>query len=282
MHNPYTSSGGVLIGKVKDFGSIASKYFKERGINMKVGQDITPFISLTCIPIYLDSVDNFNGEIVHVKGTAILFLSYRFCLIPNDLPRDVIMAALDISSLVPQVQRQLPLIVQQRELESRGEKSCIYVVGCGKSGMAAMAAIRQSIYSDKITILASDFSEERVKTCKEINYPDICERVDARDAKATLAFIHKYSPSHLGADLVINVTNVTSVEGASIIAAREHGTVILFSMATQFDRAALSTDALGKDVKVMIGVGIADNQDIVTLDLLRKDKKLEKYFSSRV
>ncbi|CAF2874045.1 unnamed protein product [Rotaria sp. Silwood2] len=275
MHNPYTSSGGVLIGTIKEIGSLIEK-------PLKIGVDITPLISLTCIPLQLESVDSFDGEIAKVHGTAVLFPSYRYCLIPSDIPRDIVMTALDISSIVPQVQREISCLVDQNKKSEKKELIHVYIVGCGKSGIAVMAAIRASIYSKQIKIITTDISQKRVEDCRNLGYADVCEKLDGQDVVATLTFIQEHTLSTSGVDLVVNTTNAILTETASIIAARDYGIVILFSMATQFDRAALATDAVGKDVQVKIGVGIADDQDTIILDLLRKDEKLRMYFASRI
>ena len=51
-------------------------------------------------------------------------------------------------------------------------------------------------------------------------------------------------------------------------------------MATAFDKAALGTDATGKDVTMIIGNGVAEGQAEKMFALLRVDAKLRKYFEN--
>ena len=80
-------------------------------------------------------------------------------------------------------------------------------------------------------------------------------------------------------DLVLNCVNVPDTEATSILCARRQGTVVFYSMATRFDRAALGTDATDNDVRLVIGNGIAENQAEMTLDLFRKYPELVDYFA---
>jgi hypothetical protein len=51
-------------------------------------------------------------------------------------------------------------------------------------------------------------------------------------------------------------------------------------MASRFDKVALATDAVGKDVTMIIGNGIADEQIKQTFELVRKYPKLRLYFEN--
>ncbi len=81
-------------------------------------------------------------------------------------------------------------------------------------------------------------------------------------------------------DLVINVVNISDTETSSVLCAKEHGTVFWFSMATRFDKAALAPDALGKDVKMIIGNGVANNQQNEIFHLVRKYSQLRHFFET--
>ena len=66
-----------------------------------------------------------------------------------------------------------------------------------------------------------------------------------------------------GADLVLACHNARGCEGAAVMAAAPGGTAVFFSMATSFAQANLATDAAGKDVNCLFGVGLAPEQDKV-------------------
>ena len=93
-----------------------------------------------------------------------------------------------------------------------------------------------------------------------------------------------------GASIVLNCVNVTGTEVPSIIATKERGTLVFFSMATSFARGVLGTDAigipylkmlisilslililetvLGKDLRVLMGAGVFSDQAPKTYQIL--------------
>lgn len=102
MNNPVTNSGGVLLGTVLAIG----RAHPQAGV-LRKGDRVVPLPSSTCIPLHLDSVLSFEGEVVSVSGTAVLFSSMTAALVPKDLPPAVALSALDVSSIVPQVEQAL-------------------------------------------------------------------------------------------------------------------------------------------------------------------------------
>ena len=99
MHNPVTQSGGVLLGTVEEVGA-------ESPLGLKKGDRIVPLASLTCIPLRLRGpVKAIQGECVVVDATAVLFASSPVARCPPDIDPAVCVLGLDISSLVPQVER---------------------------------------------------------------------------------------------------------------------------------------------------------------------------------
>ncbi len=272
MQNPRTGSGGVFVGKVREIGSERADF------PHRVGDEVISLVSLTAVPLHLESVGEIHGDQVAVRGTAVFFPCYHLAKVPDDFSASVALAALDISSLVPQVER----IMDFPDGSYCFQK--FFIIGCGKAGVTAAALLRDR-GGCPTTIAAVDFSENQLATMKELGYVgDVFNRnllgqLDATDAGKMLEFAHGVV-GEFGFDVVINCVNVPGTEAASVIAARPGGTVIFFSMATNFQRAVLSTDAIGKDVRLLMGAGIAKDQDRAMLDLLRKDKKLRSYFEA--
>ena len=83
-------------------------------------------------------------------------------------------------------------------------------------------------------------------------------------------------------DLVVNCASVPGTEMGSILAAREGGEVLFFSMATSFTAAALGAEGVGKDVRLTIGNGYARGHAELALDLVRSTPALQRLFASRV
>ena len=258
MHNPATNSGGVLLGSLMING---------KGVELG-NEEIVSLVSLSAIPLHLTSVKDIRGDTVCVEETAVLFDSYPYAVIPKDFFADLALSALDISSICPQLKRLL------REGDSLG------VIGCGKAGITAMAMAR-SLALQSIKIFGMDWADGQIEKVKSLGYADDVKKINAQNAEE----VYKYSMSvtnDKGFDIVFNCVNVHNTETSSILATREGGIIVFFSMATEFHKAALGTDATGKDVTMLIGNGIAKCQSDMMFDLLRRDAKLRSYFESLI
>jgi L-erythro-3,5-diaminohexanoate dehydrogenase len=260
MHNPVTESGGVLVGSVRDMGEEAMRNFE-----LKKGDAIIPVASLSTIPLHLRKIGKIQGDKVEVEAEAVLFPSLPYTGVPEDFDLDTALSAIDISSIVPQIRRT----VQDRQT--------LLVIGAGKAGVAAMAAAREAAVD--LAIIAMDYSGEKLRDAEKLGCADRLLEADATSPEEVLAAVEKATEGKL-CDLVINCVNVPGTEASSILACKERGVVFFFSMATKFDKAALGTDATGKDVSMLIGNGVARNQAKLTFDLLRRHPELKAFFQN--
>ena len=67
----------------------------------------------------------------------------------------------------------------------------------------------------------------------------------------------------------------------ALLAVKDGGTVIFFSMATSFTGAALGAEGVGKDATLLIGNGYVPGHADLTLALLRRHPRLRALFESR-
>lgn len=258
MHNPVSNSGGVLMGAVREIGPAVGA-----GFTPGVGDTIIPLVSTSTLPLHLDRVIAVGGDQLQVKGTAVLFDGMAWALPPADIPLPVTLSILDISSIVPQVYRHI----------SAGQT--VLVLGAGKSGAAAMAAIRKVAADARIIALEPD--SQRLDRLTALGLVDIAMQADATDSEAVLGNVAEATSGEL-CDVVLNCVNVADTEATSILCTRRNGTVVFYSMASRFDKAALGTDATDNDVHLVIGNGIAENQADLTLELFRTHPALLDYF----
>jgi len=56
---------------------------------------------------------------------------------------------------------------------------------------------------------------------------------------------------------------------------------MLFSMATSFSDAALSGDGLGRETRMMVGIGYVEGQAALAMRLLRRHAGLREVFTRR-
>jgi L-erythro-3,5-diaminohexanoate dehydrogenase len=267
MHNPVTNSGGVLVGTVRAVGE-GCRGFPE------VGSVVVPLSSISALPLSLGRIVACQGDRVVVEDTtAVVFSAMTLVKIPEDLGKDLALAALDISSLVPQVDRTLRGILAAK---ADGAATRVLVLGCGKAGVCALFKIREVAAATgmPVEVLAFDFDQAACDRVSALGLAGRVMRGDARDAPALFGFTGGET-----IDLVLNVVNIPGTETATVLVTRPGGVVLWFSMATRFDRAALATDALGKDVRMLIGNGVAEGQAEAVFELIRANERLREFFA---
>jgi L-erythro-3,5-diaminohexanoate dehydrogenase len=258
MHNSDTNSGGVCFGRVEEIGkSLQRKY------DLKTGEEIIPITSLTALPLYIESIKGIKGDQVDVDGYAVLFESYPYSKIPEDMSPKMALSAIDISSLVPQVYRNVK------------DHSTVLIMGCGKAGLTAMSAIRK--VAPNCRIIGMDYSDVQLRVADELGHANHLIKMDATQQENVYREIEKVTHAKF-CDLTINCVTVENTEASTILSTKPHGKILFFGMRTRFDKASLGTDATGKDVEMIIGNGVAEKQAEETFNLLREDKKLRAIF----
>ncbi|MBF0367763.1 MAG: hypothetical protein HQK50_19505 [Oligoflexia bacterium] len=284
MHNPITNSGGVMVGTVHSFGSCFLDVHAEEKQECVVGARIIPVVSLTALPLLIHHCCDLEGDKILLKGKAVVFAGMRICIIPQEMSTSLALASIDISSLVPQVQRTLLDILNKRGFLSLTKKSPVIhvlVIGLGKAGMTALYTLKelQELHPHPMKILAVDYDKEKVNKIKELGLVTAAETIDAREASTLFSFVADHTEGE-GCDLVINVVNVPGTESSSVLSVRQgvyRGSIIFFSMSTHFAHAALATDGVGKDATMIIGNGVADRQFTAMFALLQKYPTLSAF-----
>ena len=256
MHNPVTGSGGMLIGRVARVatGHPAAK-------ELKAGERIATLVSLTLTPLVLEEIVSVEpkAERLAVRGKAVLFASGLWARLPDDLPLEMSLAVLDVCGAPAWVAR----------LVKPGMR--VLVLGSGKSGSLACAQARK--LSAHVTAL--DYNGAAAERLVAEALADEAVQADATKPLELFAKARDY-------DLVVNCASVPGTEMASILATREGGEVLFFSMATSFTAAALGAEGVGKDVRLTIGNGYARGHARLALDLVRGSPALQRIFAARV
>lgn len=257
MHNPVTGSGGVLIGRVAAVGS-------ERK-DLQVGDRIVTLVSLTTTPLALTEVGaiDWTAHQVRVTGRAFLFERSLFARIPTDLPEKLAMSVLDVCGAPAQTAR----------LVKPGMR--VVILGAaGKSGLLCswVAATQAGPEGQVIGIVPTQEQADFLSTMPQ---PLTVVLGNALDPVGTYEQVGKLTDGRY-ADLVINCVNIPNTEMSSILAARNHGQVYFFSMATSFQAAALGAESVGQDVELLVGNGYAEGHADMAIDLVRKNAALRE------
>lgn len=262
MHNPVTGSGGMLLGRVKEIGPR-----HPAAQALRPGDRIATLVSLTLTPLRLDRILAVRPEAdrVECRGEAVLFATGLWARLPADLPEGLVLAALDVCGA--------PALVARHARP--GQR--VLVLGAGKSGALVCAQARASL-GGRGEVVAADRSREALEALRRAGLAGRTLPLDATDAVGTLRAVEAAGGPF---DLVVSCTSAPGAETASILAARDGGTVIFFSMATSFTAAALGAEGVGKDVTLVIGNGYVPGHAELALDLLRRDAGLRALFEDR-
>ncbi len=258
--NPWTGSGGMLIGTVEQVGE---NYVGD----LKVGDKIATLVSLSLTPLVIDEILEVRPDIdqVDIKGKAILFQSGIYAKLPNDMPEGLALSALDVAGAPAQTAK----LVQSGD-------TVVIIGGGGKSGLLCLyEAKKRAGVNGKVICIGG--SEKSTNRARNLGLADEYFAANATDAVGIYNKIMELTDGEL-ADVVINCVNIENTEMASILACKNGGTVYFFSMATSFTKAALGAEGVGKDVNMMVGNGYCKGHAEVTLQVLREHEGLRNLF----
>jgi len=262
LHNRVTGSGGMLLGRVAEVGPR-----HPAAGTLSPGDRVATLVSLTLTPLALRRVTavRLEAERVECEGRAILFATGLWARLPDDLPERLVLAVLDVCGA--------PALVARHARP--GQR--VLVLGAGKSGALVGAQAKRSL-AGRGEVVAADRSEAALAAVRAAGCCDRAIALDATDAVAALA---RAGAAGGPFDLVVNCASVPGTEMASILCARDGGTVIFFSMATSFTAAALGAEGVGKDAHLVIGNGYVPGHADLALDLVRADARLRSLFERR-
>lgn len=257
MHNPVTGSGGVLAGSVR---AVGERYPDPPPVGLR----IVTLTSLTTTPLRVDAVGALDVSSPHVPVTATAFLpqGLPWTACPQDMPLDAALAAFDVCNAASQTRSLID-----------GDTSTVLVLGGGHAGLVALAAARDSVPSGGRVILM-DASERICRRATELDLCDVAIQVDLRDAVESLRRLEQAGAPR--ADLTVVVVNSPDCEAAAILLTADHGTVLFFSMATSFTKAALGSDGLCSPARMLVGSGYAPDRGAYALELIGRDDRLQR------
>lgn len=255
MHNPVTGSGGMLVGTVAELGPGRT--------TPPIGTRIASLVSLTLTPLRLHHIVDLDpfSEQVRIQGRAILFESSSFAVVPDDLPEEVVLSVLDVCGAPAWAARAV-----------EPGMNVVVIGGGGKSGMltCAQAVARGG------RVLALCWPEETAAAAKDAGAEAVV--VDATDPIAVADTV--VGNLSREADVVFVCTNVPGCEGGAVLACKDAGRIVFFSMATSFTAAALIAEGLGRSCEMVIGNGYVPGHAGLALDLVRANPRLLERFTA--
>lgn len=254
MHNPETDSGGVALGTVTEVGESYAD-------PPEPGQRIVTLASLTLTPLRLTEVTRVDPDDlqVGVRGTAYVSDRSAWGPVPEDLPLELTLAVYDVYAAGSLT----------KELARAGDSVC--VLGAGHAGKVALAAARDAGAG---SLTAVDVEPAAVERVERLGLCDVGVATDLRDPLQALAALTDAGAPP--ADLTVVVVNATRCEPTAILLTKDTGTILFFSMATNFSTAALTADGMSSGARLLIGNGYTPDVGAYSLDLVRRTPALQE------
>lgn len=266
MQNPVTGSGGMLIGTVAEVGP-------ESVLGLQVGDHVATLVSLSLTPLEItDGLERWDGlsERVPAAGHAILFGRSIAAVLPQDLDDELALMVMDVCG-APALTRT---VVQQ--YVARGHAPTVAVLGgAGKSGALSLAAARDSGAARTIGVVPVEHEAQLLQTS------GLADEVVIADARSPLGLEAAVREAGGPADITVVCVDVPGCEQPALLATAQGGTVIYFSMATNFAAAALGAEGLAADVTMLIGNGYTPGHADYALSLVRGDARVLDLFTTR-
>lgn len=268
MQNPVTGSGGMLIGRVAQVGERST-------LGLAPGQQVATLVSLSLTPLLItDGLNAWDGLSANVptSGTAVLFGRSIAAALPEDFDPQLALMAMDVCGAPALVAR-----VVTQYAERTGTSPTVAVLGgAGKSGVLSLAGAKKAGAGTRIAVVRS--ADEAAL----IDPIGVATQVVIADATAPIDVAQAVTTAGGPADITVVCVDVPGCEQGAILATKDGGTVIFFSMATHFAAAALGAEGLAADVTMLVGNGYTPGHADLALDLLRDNPGVRAVFEARM
>jgi L-erythro-3,5-diaminohexanoate dehydrogenase len=274
MHNPVTGSGGMLTGIVEEAGPSSP-------LGLKPGDQVATLVSLTLTPLEIyDGLARWDGrsEQVPCDGHAILFARSIAAVLPDDLPVPLALSVLDVCGA--------PALT--RRVVADGGPVVAILGASGKSGSLSAAAAREAGAARIIGVVPTEAEAELLRLASDPVAPlaaapsaPLVDDIVIADAREAVSLAEAITARSGGADVTVVCVDVPGCEGGAILATRQGGTVIFFSMATSFSAAALGAEGAAADVTMLVGNGYVPGHADYALDLIRANPAVRALFGRR-
>lgn len=308
MHNPVTGSGGMLTGVVEEAGP-------DSPLGLKPGDRVATLVSLTLTPLEIyDNLARWDGrsEQVPCDGHAILFARSIAAVLPSDLPVPLALSVMDVCG-APALTRRVvgaPPAVDNSKKRSATQAGgpVVAIIGAGgKSGSLSAAAAREAGAAHIIGVVPTEAEADLLRTASApvsstpqpatplspaaapapaaaapLPPAPLVDEVVIADARQPVPLAELITARGGPADVTVVCVDVAGCEGGAILATKQGGTVIFFSMATSFSAAALGAEGVAADVTMLVGNGYVPGHADYALELIRTNEAVRHLFARRL
>lgn len=268
MQNPVTGSGGMLIGTVAEVGP-------DSPLGLSVGDRVATLVSLSLTPLAVtDGLARWDGESERVPaaGHAILFGRSIAARLPDDLDPELALMVMDVCGAPALVDR----VVREHRRRTGAVPRVVVLGGAGKSGSLSLAAARRAGASSVAAVVPLEREAELLRATA------LADEIVLADARSPLGLRDALDAAGGPGDVTVVCVDVPGCEHPAILATRDGGTVVFFSMATSFSAAALGAEGMAADVTMLVGNGYVPGHADLAVGLVRDDADIRRLFEQRL
>lgn len=272
LHNPFTGSGGVLIGTID---SLSEECNDEQ--ELKPGDRIYCITSLSCIPIYIEEIFeiDFNyGQIV-CSGYAILFEASPVYKMEKGMKHNYTLAAIDEAGSLFGAYN-IALDHQNRNIIVIGRKA--YTVAMYAE------AVREATGSSSEVVAIMDkhakeiLSQEEIETSlsplvKATYFVDLTDPVNACE------YLLAQNPKLTTADQVIVAENIFGAETLAVMLVKSFGDLYFTAVENHYSEAQLVAESMGKIVTMYAFDQYVKDYPEFTIRIVKKIKPILEVIS---
>lgn len=263
LHNPYTGTGGIVCGRIKEIGQNCHL------TDIEIGDEVLVPISATLIPTHIDrvkSIDIICGHI-DVEGYAILYDGCNLVKYVDNISWDTMMCCFEESASI------------HRNIELARDKENVLIIGSNPLILALYSmAVGDSIKPNGtvVAVLFNDFLSDAYEGTgqkrNKIAY-SIFDEVYRTNGKTEVEIVDEITQD--GArlfDLVINCSDQTGAEAISVFSTKPGGTIFFSNLTNNYAIALFLQEGISRPMTLECAAGYVEGYEKIMIDFLRKHK----------
>ena len=268
IHNPFSWSGGSLLGTIDAF----SEDIKETEV-ISEGNRVCYVAPLNSVPLYIEdilSIDYNYGQII-CTGYAILFLPDQIIPVPLDLGPDYALAIMNEGGCLYTVHK---MAMERKSgnvaILSRNEHTALFY---------AAALQLNSGNNFNITCIMDNsatkfFSSEEISSFLEPYVRKTCF-TNIHDPLESLEELQK-DPVLCNTDQIVVAEDITGADTLSIMLVKPDGDIYFTSAETHYSDSQVVADSIGKSVHLYAFTECINNYSDFILELIRNIRPVVK------
>jgi len=263
MHNPYTGSGGIMMGVVDEIG-----YKAQQTTNHKVGDKVYCVTTLMSIPMHIDEIIDIDYKVGQIKarGYAIVFRSKHLFKVDPEIRSNYTMLAIDEAgnffrafkiaeeykpNKISILSRDLfsPLIYAEAIKKARGSETDINVI------------IDETLFPE---ISAEEIASLMAPEISNIYLVNETTPIDAYH------YLCELDPQNDNRDMIIVGEDIRGAETLAVLLVKNMGNMFFSSIRSKYALGVFVAETMGKSVRTSYFDQYMDGNQDFTMELLKK------------